>query len=110
MKALAKTKEARYPSAEAFGDAIQRIMHQRSMLAGPAEISRFFDGVFAQEVDEHSARMRELIAGREFASGGSTGVNWDEEVSDEPEEGALSVVLGTDDVSIIDDDAPPQEE
>src|SRR6185503_4385943 len=38
---------------------------------------------------------------------------WDEEISGEPEEGSLSVsehVLGTEDVSIIDDDGPPQEE
>jgi serine/threonine-protein kinase len=111
MKALSKTKEERYASAEAFGDAVQRVMHQRSMFAGPAEIARFFESVFAQEADEHAARMRELIAGREFASGGSTGVNWDEELSaEEVEESQSEHVLSTSDVSIIDDEPPPQEE
>jgi serine/threonine protein kinase len=115
MKALAKDKEQRYASAEAFGDAIQRYMHQRAMRASAADLAAFFEKVFAQEIDEHAGRMRELIAGREFASGGSTGVNWDAEGSDKSE-----LSLDTSDISEIsehsssalleDDDGPPPEE
>jgi hypothetical protein len=96
MKALAKDKDQRYASAEAFGDAIQRYMHQRGIQAAPADIAAFFEKVFAQEIDEHAGRMRELIAGREFASGGSTGVNWDAEGSEKSE-----IALGAEDMSEI---------
>ncbi len=65
MKALAKDKDHRYPTAEAFGDALLGYLHHRGKASGPGEVSRFFDTQFSQEIDEHSARMRELISGRE---------------------------------------------
>jgi hypothetical protein len=76
MKALTKDRENRYPSAEAFGDAMLGYLHHRGKGSGGGEIGRFFDEHFAQEIDEHSQRMRELISGREFSV--DTGVNWDE--------------------------------
>jgi serine/threonine protein kinase len=116
MKSLAKDKEQRYESAEEFGDAIQRYMHQRGMRASAADLASFFEAIFAQEIEEHAGRMRELIAGREFASGGSTGVNWDAEGSDKSE-----IALDTGDMSEIsehsssaliveEDDDVPQED
>ena len=68
MKAVAKDKENRYPTAEAFGDALLGYLHHRGKASGPGEVSRFFDTQFSQEIDEHSARMRELISGRELPS------------------------------------------
>src|SRR5262249_4167448 len=53
LRALAKDKEQRFPSAEAFGDAMLKYMHSRAKGSGPAEVSRFFDQHFAQEIDEH---------------------------------------------------------
>jgi eukaryotic-like serine/threonine-protein kinase len=74
MKAVEKDKEKRYPTAEAFGDALQSYLHHRGKGSGPGDVGRFLDESFAQEIEEHSGRMRELIAGRAMDTGG-----WDEE-------------------------------
>ncbi len=65
MRAVAKDKEDRYPTAEAFGDAILGYLHHRGKGSGPGDVSRFFEASFGQEIEEHGARMRELISGRE---------------------------------------------
>jgi len=65
MKAVAKDKDDRYPTAEAFGDALLGYLHHRGKGSGPGDVSRFFDASFSQEIEEHGARMRELISGRE---------------------------------------------
>ena len=77
MKAVAKDKDNRYPTAEAFGDALLSYLHHRGKGSGPGDVSRFFDVSFSQEIEEHGARMRELISGRDFSV--DTGVNWDGE-------------------------------
>jgi serine/threonine-protein kinase len=74
MRALTKDKVDRYPSAEAFGDALLGYLHHRGVGSGPGDVSRFFDGHFGQELEEHSARMRELISGRDISV--DTGVSW----------------------------------
>jgi eukaryotic-like serine/threonine-protein kinase len=126
MRAVEKDKERRYPTAEAFGDALLGYLHHRGKNSGPGEVSRFFDASFAQEIDEHGARMRELISGRDFAS--ETGVNWGDEEdkkgyetvdikpppgladTDRPSSGSLSDVLGDlDDLPQGDDDDLPAE-
>ena len=79
MKSLAKDKDHRYPTAEAFGDALLSYLHHRGKGSGPGDVSRFFDASFNQEIEEHGARMRELISGRDFSvDTGDTGVKWDE--------------------------------
>ena len=67
MKAVEKDKDKRYPSAEAFGDALLSYLHHRGKSSGPGDVARFFDANFNQEIEEHSARMRELISGRDVA-------------------------------------------
>ncbi len=79
MKALAKDKEQRYPTAEAFGDAMLGYLHHRGKGSGGSELGRFFDQHFAQEIEEHGERMRELIAGRDHAADASAGWDDDEE-------------------------------
>jgi serine/threonine-protein kinase len=74
MKSLAKDKVNRYPTAEAFGDALLSYLHHRGIASSGNEVSRFFDTTFNQEIEEHGARMRELISGREIGVNG-----WDEE-------------------------------
>jgi serine/threonine-protein kinase len=74
MRALTKDKADRYPTAEAFGDALLGYLHHRGIGSGPGDVSRFFDGHFGQELEEHSARMRELISGRDISV--DTGVSW----------------------------------
>ncbi|HRC54925.1 MAG TPA: protein kinase, partial [Kofleriaceae bacterium] len=78
LRALAKDKEKRYETAEAFGDALLGYLHHRGKGSGPGELSRFFDTHFTQELEEHSSRMRDFIAGRELRV--DTGVDWDEEM------------------------------
>ncbi|MEO6775238.1 MAG: serine/threonine-protein kinase [Kofleriaceae bacterium] len=74
MKALAKDKERRYPTAEAFGDAMLGYLHHRGKGSGPGEIGRWFDEHFQLEIEEHGDRMRELISGRDS----SVDLGWDE--------------------------------
>src|SRR5215468_1840866 len=74
MGAITKDRDDRYPTAEAFGDALLGYLHYRGSGSGPVDVSRFFDAYFAQEIDEHSGRMRELIAGRDVSV--DTGVSW----------------------------------
>ncbi|HEY4242844.1 MAG TPA: protein kinase [Kofleriaceae bacterium] len=94
LRATAKDKEKRYQTAQDFGDALQAYMHQRGKGAGPSELARFFEGPFAQEIEEHAARMRELIAGREIGSG--TGWGEDEKGGGEP-----SLILETNDIDVL---------
>ena len=74
MRAVAKDKAERYPTAEAFGDALLGYLHHRGIGSGPGDVSRFFDAHFGQEIEEHSGRMRELISGRDISV--DTGANW----------------------------------
>lgn len=64
MTALQYEKEKRYPDAEAFGEAIMRVLHSRGKAASAGDISRFFDEHFSKEIDEQIDRMRQLIEGR----------------------------------------------
>ncbi|HEY3804170.1 MAG TPA: protein kinase [Kofleriaceae bacterium] len=64
MKACARDKDARWPTAEAMGDALQGYLHQHAKSSAPAELARFFDEHFQVEIEEHGERMRELIEGR----------------------------------------------
>ena len=87
MKALTKDREARYATAEAFGDAILRYLHERNIFAGPADVARFFDEHFASEIGDHGVRMRELMAGQEVSV--TKLLPWDEEVSTRDKVGAV---------------------
>ena len=89
MRALTKDKDVRYPTAEAFGDALLGYLHHRGIGSGPGDVSRFFDAYFGQELDEHSGRMRELISGRDISV--DTGVNWG---GDDAEDDARREALG----------------
>jgi tRNA A-37 threonylcarbamoyl transferase component Bud32 len=83
MKAVAKDKQRRYPTAEAFGDAILRYLHQRNIYAGPGALAQFIDTTYGPELAEHGARMREFIAGTGRERQGTDDAEWDEEISGE---------------------------
>ena len=85
MRALTKDKADRYPSAEAFGDALLGYLHYRGIGSGPADVARFFEAHFGQELDEHSARMRELISGRDVAI---ESIYWDIDEEDDGQRAA----------------------
>jgi eukaryotic-like serine/threonine-protein kinase len=102
MRAVTKDKADRYPSAEAFGDALLGYLHHRGIGSGPGDVSRFFDAHFGQELDEHSGRMRELIAGRDVSV--EPGVSWgsDDDAMDPADRGSRpSGELGPGGVSFV---------
>jgi serine/threonine protein kinase len=88
MRALTKDKADRYSSAEAFGDALLGYLHYRGIGSGPADVARFFEAHFGQELDEHSARMRELISGRDVAI---ESIYWDIDEEDDGQRAAGAV-------------------
>ena len=74
LKALAYERTDRYPTAEAFGEALLELVHRRGGSASASDVAGFFDDHFTIEIEEHAAQMREVIAGdRQHASTGS----WD---------------------------------
>ncbi|MEJ7603056.1 MAG: serine/threonine-protein kinase [Kofleriaceae bacterium] len=103
MRAITKDKEQRYPTAEAFGDALMGYLHHRGKGSGPGDVARFFDSHFAQEIEEHGARMRELISGRDQAAV-ENGASWSDG-DDKPAE-TVDIVRGTLNARIA--DAPPE--
>jgi serine/threonine-protein kinase len=77
LKAIAKDADDRYASAEAFGDAMLGYLHHRGRSSGPAEVARFVEESFPEELEEHGERMRELIGNRDVSL--DAGVSWDDE-------------------------------
>jgi len=99
MRALGKQREARYPSAEAMGEAMSTYLHHRGKPSGPGEIARFFEEGFQQEIEEHFVRMRELIEGRLKSVSGQKLLQWDSSELD----GSASVLEPDDLEEIIED-------
>jgi len=93
MRAIAKEKEERYPTAEAFGDAILGYLHSRGKSSGPGDVARWFEQHFAQEIEEHGARMRELISAGAFSV--DTGVKWGEEEEEQRRSETVDIVSGS---------------
>ncbi|HSJ99637.1 MAG TPA: serine/threonine-protein kinase, partial [Kofleriaceae bacterium] len=127
MRAVAKDKLQRYATAEELGDALAGYLHQRGISSGPGDVSRFFESSFAMEIEEHGARMRELISGRAAADPAATWAAEDEEAKagvdlasgsgvrmsggsgNPPASGSLSDVLGGLDLPAAGDDDMPAE-
>jgi serine/threonine protein kinase len=65
MKALAHDRDQRYPSAEAFGEALARALHRRGQAVSAGLVASFFEQYLGKEMREHAERMRALIAGRQ---------------------------------------------
>ena len=78
MSALAKDANRRYPTAEAFGEAISQYLHRGHRHAGAGAISTFIEQFFQPEIADHGDRMRELLEGR-----GGEGAGWDDEEAEE---------------------------
>ena len=88
LGALAKNRDDRYPSAEAFGEALTAVLHKRGKSVSHGAVAQFFEKHFATEIDEHGERMRALIAGRKTTVDEQ---QWDDEDESQPaaEEEAL---------------------
>ena len=78
MTALAKDPDRRYPTSEAFGEAISHYLHRGGRYAGAGDISTFIEQFFVPEIADHGDRMRELIEGRGNGNGG-----WDDDEAEE---------------------------
>jgi serine/threonine-protein kinase len=87
MKAVAKDKEQRYPTAEALGDAILGHLHQRGKGSSAADVGRFIEAHFNQEIEEHGERMRELISNRAV----DAGPGWDDEDEDKKKQETVDI-------------------
>jgi serine/threonine protein kinase len=77
LRALAYEPDDRYPTAEAFGEALIGWLHAHGGHASVGDIARYLEQYFTKEIDEHIARMRGLIEGRE-----SSLVGWDGDLED----------------------------
>ncbi|HVK74871.1 MAG TPA: protein kinase [Kofleriaceae bacterium] len=73
MKALARNPSQRYPTAEAFGEAMAHYLHTRGKAGGASDIAAFIERHYTPEIEDHGARMRELLAGRPAAA-----IGWDD--------------------------------
>lgn len=98
LKALAKDREQRFETIEAFGDAMQDYLHRCGKGSGPGEVAKFFGAYFAQEIAEHRTRMSELKAGH-FDSI-DTGVGWDDPAM-AGDQGHEVVDLSSHDISVV---------
>ncbi len=103
MKAITREREDRYASAEAFGDALLSYLHHRGKSSGPGDVARFFEASFAEEIDEHGARMRELISGRD-ATPADGPISWGEEEDDRRRNETIALNRKSDD-DLLDSDS-----
>lgn len=103
-KALAKDKEQRFATSEAFGDAMQGYLHRHGHNAGPNEIAKFFEAYFDREISEHRSRMSELMAGH-FDSI-DTGVGWDGDAPAGDPNAQEAIDLSSHDISVVGFDRP----
>ncbi len=129
LRAVAKDKEQRYATAEELGDALLGYLHQRGIGSGPGDVSRFFEASFGLEIEEHGARMRELISGRaaepaagwaaeeeeakqsaELEGQGERSMSlYTHDLEEVPASGSLSAVIGELDLPAGGDDDMPAE-
>ena len=98
LKAVAKDREQRFETIEAFGDAMQDYLHRHGKASGPSEVAKFFGAYFGQEIGEHRTRMSELMAGH-FDSI-DTGVGWDDPAV-HGDHGHEVVDLSSHDISVV---------
>jgi serine/threonine-protein kinase len=101
MRALTRLADDRYPSAEAFGEAMIGYLHHRGKPSGAGEIAAFFEQCFAQELEDHVVRMRELIEGRNRSLADQKLLQWDASELD----GSASVVEASDVDAILEESA-----
>ena len=99
LRAVVKDRSKRYPTAEAFGEVMIGYLHHRGKPAGAGEIARFFEECFAQEMEDHTLRMRELIEGRQKSLADQKLLQWDSSELD----GSASVLQPEDLEEIIED-------
>lgn len=69
MTALAREPSRRYPTAEAFGEAMMAYLHRRGRAAGAAQIAELIEQCCGAEIEASAQRMRGLMAGSGPAPG-----------------------------------------
>jgi serine/threonine-protein kinase len=63
LKALAKRKEDRYPTAEAMQEALEVAMRRAGLRGSPLDLSRFLEQNFGQEIKEQEQLLRRVESG-----------------------------------------------
>lgn len=89
MKALAYDPDHRYPTAQAFGEALLGLLHKRNGSGGAGEISRFFEEHFHEDLAAHAEQMREFITGKNPNTKDAT---WDQEIGGDDSASAAAPV------------------
>jgi serine/threonine protein kinase len=63
LRALVRDADGRYPTAAAFADALDGWVAARGAYVGTDAIRSFYRRVFKDEVEQHEARLRQILAG-----------------------------------------------
>jgi serine/threonine-protein kinase len=65
LKALAMNTDDRYESAEAFGEAIEALLHRRRRHVSAGDVARFLERHFTTEIADHQHLLGQLLAGQD---------------------------------------------
>jgi serine/threonine protein kinase len=63
LKALAREREDRFESAQAFGEALRRVALDNDLLGAPSEVATWVEDTFGKELTERRRRIRSVSAG-----------------------------------------------
>ncbi|MBP8195911.1 MAG: serine/threonine protein kinase [Deltaproteobacteria bacterium] len=63
LKALARNRDERYPTAEAMQEALELAMRRSGLKGRPLDLSRFLDSNFQTEIKEQEDLVRRIAAG-----------------------------------------------
>jgi eukaryotic-like serine/threonine-protein kinase len=63
VRALCYRPEDRFATAEELGDALERWRHQNGMRVTGLDLARFYERHFQPELEEHGARLRQVLSG-----------------------------------------------
>jgi serine/threonine protein kinase len=85
LRALVRDPDGRYPTAAAFADALEAWIAARGAQAGAEALRTFYLRVFSDEVEQHRARIAQILAG---ASVEPVADPWDQEEPSPPREAA----------------------
>jgi serine/threonine protein kinase len=79
LTALAREPDARFPTAQAFAEALDGWLRAHGRPAGPGAVAAYLAANFADEIAAQQARMAQILAGGPVAPAGES---WDSEDSD----------------------------
>lgn len=61
LRALARDRDARFESAQAFGDALRRVALEHDLLGSPSEVAAWVEETFGKELTERRRRILSVV-------------------------------------------------